>query len=91
MKYCFKRFWAKRRDQIMMGFGVSAIFLLMMVPFIANKLSEKNNPVDLTSEKGIKAKLFEYKEHQYIFFEKSNFFGSSSVVHDPDCSKCKSK
>lgn len=91
MKYFFYKFWAKWRDQIMIGLGVSAIVLLLMTPLIANKLSERDNPMELSSDEGIQAKSFEYKGHQYVLFEKRNIIRSSSIVHDPDCNKCKSE
>ena len=45
--------------------------------------------MDSTSEKGIEARAFDYKGHKYILFEKTNVFGQISVVHDPNCCKCK--
>lgn len=89
MKYRVKKLWVEWKDVVLIGIGLMMLLCLVLIPIWANHNAEKNNPMDSTSEKGIKAKPFEYKGHQYILFEKSNFFGSSSVVHDPDCMKCK--
>jgi hypothetical protein len=86
MKYKFKRLWVEWKDVVLIGIAFMALFGLFAVALWANHNAEKNNPMDSTSEKGIRAKSFEYKGHQYILFKKSNFFGESSVVHDPDCS-----
>lgn len=87
MKYKYKRLWVEWRDWVLVGSVSLLLFCLMMIPVWANHNAEKNNPMDLTSKKGMRAKSFEYKGHRYILFEKSDFFGSSSVLHDPDCCK----
>ena len=89
MKYKFKKIWVEWKDVIQIGVALMALFGLFLVILLANHNAEKNYPMDSTSEKGIRAKSFEYKGHQYVLFEKSNFFGSSSGVHDPDCKICK--
>ena len=87
MKYKFKKFWAECKDLAWLIYGFLLLFSLFLIPILANHFAEKKNPSDLTSEKGIEAKPFEYKSHKYILFEKTNVFGQISVVHDPDCCK----
>lgn len=86
MKCKFKKFWEKYDALVL---GVLALFILFWVPVGIHLSNRYNNPTDPTSEKGIEAKSFEYKGHQYILFEKTNLFGQISIVHDPDCNKCK--
>ena len=84
MKYKFKKFWEKYYDVVL---GILALLILFWLP-VGIHLSNRNNaPTDSTSVKGIEAKSFEYKGHQYILFEKTNVLGQISVVHDPDCCK----
>ena len=87
MKYKFKKFWAEWRDTVFVGIIILLLLSIWMMPFWANHNAEKNNPMDSTTEKGIRAKSFEYKGHKYILFEEKSVFGHISVVHDPDCCK----
>lgn len=88
MKYKFKRLWVEWKDTLLIGIGLTLVFGMFAWSLWSLHNSGKNNPMDLTSEEGIRAKAIEYKGHQYILFEKSNVFGSSCVVLNPDCSKC---
>ena len=88
MKYKFKKFWSEWRDLVLIGVGLLLLLSLFLIALLANR-SAKNNPMDSTSEKGIEARSFDYKGHKYILFEKTNLFGQISVVHDPNCCKCK--
>ena len=86
MKYKLKSFWGKYDVLVL---GVLVFFILFWVPVGIHLSNRNNTPADSTSEKGVEAKSFEYKEHKYLLFEKTNVFGPISVVHDPDCNKCK--
>lgn len=82
----FKKIWEKYDALIL---GVLLLAILFWVPVGIHLYNRDNTPVDSTSEKGIEAKSLEYKGHKYLLFEKTDFFGPISVVHDPDCNKCK--
>ncbi len=84
MKYKFKRLLVVWRNWDWL-IALLAFFLLFAVLLFVGHNTKKKNPMDSTSAKGIEAKSFEYKGHRYIQFEKSDFFGSTSVLHDPDC------
>lgn len=61
-----------------------------MLPFsLIGRNAKKNDPRESTSEEVIKATTFDYKGHQYILFEENRSFGASSILHNPDCKKCK--
>lgn len=81
-----KKFWDEYDALIIFLFSMSFLF---WVPTCIHLFNIDNTPVDSTSEKGIEAKSLEYKGHKYLLFEKTDFFGPISVVHDPDCNKCK--
>lgn len=87
MKYRFKRLWVEWKDVVLMGVGLTLVFGIFAWSLWSLHNTEKNNPMDPTSEKGIEARSFEYKGHKYLLFEKTNVFGPISVVHDPDCCK----
>jgi len=87
MKYKFKRFWEESGDLVTIGICLLFLFGLMMFPYFANQIAQKNNPMDSTSVKDIKAKSLEYKGHKYLLFERTNLVGPISVIHDPDCCK----
>ena len=87
MKYKFKKFWAECKDLAWLVYGFLLLLSIWMMPFWANHNAEKNNPMDSTTEKGIRAKSLEYKGHKYILFEENSVLGQISVVHDPDCCK----
>ena len=89
MKYKFKEFWGEWKDWVLMSVGLLLLFSLFGIALFNINDAKKENPMDPTSEKGIEARAFDYKGHKYILFEKTNVFGQISVVHDPNCCKCK--
>lgn len=58
--------------------------------FRTSRNADEMLSMESTSEKVIKAKTFDYRGHQYFFFEVARALGASSVLHNPDCKKCKS-
>ena len=86
MKYRFKRLWVEWKDVVLMGVGLTLVFGIFAWSLWSLPNTD-NNTMDSTTEKGIKAKSFEYKGHKYLLFEKTYVFGPISVVHDPDCCK----
>jgi hypothetical protein len=56
---------------------------------VHESLEKERHPIRVPLEKDIEARSFDYKGHKYILFEKTNVFGQISVVHDPNCCKCK--
>lgn len=89
MKYKFKKIWGECKDGVALGIGLFALLGVILIPSWGNHNEEKDTPMELTSEKSIRAESFDYKGHQYILFERSSPLGSSSVLHNPDCRKCK--
>ena len=64
------------------------IFLIVGGIFgFAAYVHDKNK--DLTPLEKLDVSEFTYKGHKYILFKETNVFGQISVVHDPDCNKCK--
>lgn len=89
MNNMFKKIWEEHQDGVTLG-----IALFVLVGVMGSLLWIKHNdtrdiPMDSTSVEEIKAKSFDYKGHQYIMFEESRAFGASSILHNPDCKKCK--
>ena len=89
MKYKYKKIWEERKDTVMVCIAFIVLFSVMMSLTLVNHNSEKNTPMESTSEEAIKARSFDYKGHQYILFEENRSFGASSILHNPDCKKCK--
>lgn len=89
MKYKLKKILEKHED----GAVICIIFIAVAVgvlPFsLIGRNAKKNDPRESTSEEGIKATSFDYKGHQYILLEEDRSFGASSILHNPDCKKCK--
>ena len=89
MKGKLKKFMTEHEDVAV----ICIIFIgvaIGMLPFSLIGLNaKKNDPRELTSEEGIKATSFDYKGHQYILFDETRSFGASSILHNPDCKKCK--
>lgn len=88
MKDKLKKFLIEH-DGVALGIALFVVVCVMMSLTLVNRNSEKNTPIESTSEKSIKATSFDYKGHQYILFEESRRFGASSILHNPDCKKCK--
>lgn len=89
MKYKLKKIWEKHMDVIALGITLFVLACVMMSLALVNHNSEKNTPMESTSEEEIRAKSFDYKGHQYILFEETRPLGASSFLHNPDCRKCK--
>ena len=89
MKYKLKKILEEHED------GAVICLLFFVIGGLGLSLSlighhaEKNDPRESTSEEAIKARSFDYKGHQYILFEENRSFGASSILHNPDCKKCK--
>ena len=89
MKNKFKKILAERRDGVALSIALIVIAGVMLSSSLISHNAEENDPRESTSEEGIKATSFDYKGHQYILFEENRSFGASSILHNPDCRKCK--
>ncbi len=89
MKYYFKKIWEEHRDGVSLGIALFVLVGVMGSLLWIKHDDKRDIPMESTSEKNIRAELFDYKGHQYIMFEESRAFGASSILHNPDCKKCK--
>ena len=89
MKDKLKKIWEKHMDVIALGITLFVLIGVMLSLSWVKHNKEEDTPMESTSEEEIKAKSFDYKGHQYILFEETRSFGASSILHNPDCKKCK--
>ncbi len=89
MNYNFKKIWGEWKETIMVCIAFIVLIGVMLSLLWVKHDKKRDIPMESTSEKNIRAESFDYKGHQYILFEESSVLGSSSVVHNPDCKKCK--
>ena len=89
MKSKFKMIWEEHQDGVSLGIASFVLAGVMLSLFWVKHDEKKDIPMESTSEEDVKAKTFDYKGHQYILFEECRAFGESSILHNPDCKKCK--
>jgi hypothetical protein len=89
MKYKFKKIWAEHEEGFVLGIALFGLLGVMLSLLWVKHDEKRDILMESTSEKSIRAELFDYKGHQYILFEESRAFGASSFLHNPDCKKCK--
>ena len=89
MKDKLKKFMIEHEDVAVMCIIFFAVAVGVLPFSLIGRNAKKNELRESTSEEGIKATSFDYKGHQYILFEESGSFGASSILHNPDCRKCK--
>lgn len=81
--------WEEHMEGISLGIALFVLVGVMLMLFRTSHNVDETLAMEPTSENVIKAKTFDYKGHQYILFEEARALGSSSVLHNPDCKKCK--
>ena len=89
MKDKLKKFMIEYEDVAVICIIFIAVAVGLLPFSLLSHNAEKNDPRESTSEEAIKARSFDYKGHQYILFEENRSFGASSILHNPDCKKCK--
>ena len=90
MKNKLKKIWEEYMNGISLGIALIVLAGVMFMFFRTSHNADEMLTMESTSEEEIKAKSFDYRGHQYFFFEVGRALGSSSVLHNPDCKKCKS-
>ena len=89
MKDKLKKFMIEHENVAVICIIFIAVAVGMLPFLLIGRNVKKNDPRESTSEEGIKATSFDYKEHQYILFKENRSFGASSILHNPDCRKYK--
>ena len=84
-----KKIWEEHQEGVALGIAMFVLAGVMFMLFRTSHNAEGEFPMESTSEEKIKAKSFDYKGHQYILFEEARALGASSILHNPDCKKCK--
>lgn len=79
--------WFKDTDWSFVGLMLMFVLLVGGIFGYAAYSNEKDK--QKSAEEKLRTEEFTYKGHQYIKFKEHDLFGGSSVVHDPNCCKCK--
>ena len=89
MNNMFKKIWEEHQDGVSLGIAMVVLAGVMLSLLWVKHDEKRDVQMESTSEESIRAESFDYKGHQYILFEESRAFGASSILHNPDCKKCK--